>query len=406
MKINEVMAQAKSAEAKRNPPEKSEIAGDQWTISLPKTRIHTLDQLVEYCKIDLKIWEVERFICNKWDVGMKPVATTEHVPREKDGVKVPHFVRYEKDPIVVALYQVKAYLRKKKNIVAALDEINELRKKARGYAPKYPVFKKSEEVSGNLVEFAPTEIHFGALIWGRETGNADYDLPLARKAWEASFVHLMRRTDGFEPDRALIVLGSDQQNADNRSGTTERGTAQTMDSRYQKVFEVSRDCSIWAVDALLQKYKAVDVVMVPGNHDPLSTWHLGDSLAAWYRRCTSVKVDNEPRFRKYYEYGANMLLFTHGHAGKLEDYGKTMAAEQPQMWGRTKWREAHTGDKHHRRTIELAGATVRIIPSLRPPCAWSSENNYVGNIRAAEAYVWNRAEGLIGTGVYSILDKS
>jgi len=25
-------------------------------------------------------------------------------------------------------------------------------------------------------------------------------------------------------------------------------------------------------------------------------------------------------------------------AGKLEDYGKTMAAEQPEMWGKTRWR--------------------------------------------------------------------
>src|ERR1700679_1300802 len=35
--------------------EVSEVAGDNWTISLPKTRIHTLEELLEFCKVDLSI---------------------------------------------------------------------------------------------------------------------------------------------------------------------------------------------------------------------------------------------------------------------------------------------------------------------------------------------------------------
>jgi hypothetical protein len=99
-----------------------------------------------------------------------------------------------------------------------------------------------------------------------------------------------------------------------------------------------------------------------------------------------------------------MLMWTHGNTGKLENYPALMASEQPKMWGATRWREAHTGDKHHRRLLELRGATVRILPSLRPPDAWSSEMQFVGSIRAAESYVWNEREGLIGTAVYSILE--
>jgi hypothetical protein len=375
MKINEVGTTVKASK------ETSDITGDYWTISLPKTRIHTLEQLIAHCKIDLMIWEVERFICNKWDVGMsKP------------------------EPTILELFQVKAFLRKKTDVVDALNELNELRKKADKFSPKYPALKRTKE-SETLAEFSINDHHFGALIWGRETGGEDYDLKIAKACWEDALTALVSRTEGYKPDKALLVLGNDQQNADNRAGTTERGTMQNMDSRYQKVFSVSRDCSIWAIDALLGQYKSVDVVLVAGNHDPLSAWHLGDSLGSWYRNCSAVKVNNEPSFRKYYEYGTNMLLFTHGHAGKIEDYGKTMAAEQPEMWGRTKWREAHTGDKHHRRTIEFPGVTIRILPSLRPPDAWSSEYNYVGSIRSAEAYVWNKEEGLIGTSVYSILNK-
>ncbi len=98
-------------------------------------------------------------------------------------------------------------------------------------------------------------------------------------------------------------------------------------------------------------------------------------------------------------------MLTHGNKGSLEKYGEVMAAERPDLWGQTQWREAHTGDKHHRRVIEFKGSTVRILPSLRPPCGWSSENHYIGAIRAAEAYVWHKQEGLISQATYSILDS-
>jgi hypothetical protein len=168
------------------------------------------------------------------------------------------------------------------------------------------------------------------------------------------------------------------------------------------VYGISRDATKWAIDQMLARGLRVHVPVVRGNHDPLAAWHLGEELSAWYRNNPRVTIDNAPTQRKWWEYGVNMLMLTHGNAGKLEDYGKTMAAEQPAMWGRTLWREAHTGDKHQKRTIEQPGCIVRILSSLRPPCAWSAENMYQ-SIRAAEAHVWSKTEALIGGATYSIL---
>lgn len=365
--------------------EEHKISGDTWEISLPRTRICSLEELIEHCKIDLLLWEVDRWVCNKWEVGAKDAS---------------------KKIVVEPLFQVKAWLKKRIKVQAAIDEIESLRKKAETFSPRYPaIICRDMKQSGTVAEYSIYDHHFGALIWGKETGAADYDTKIAKKCYEDALECLISRTKVYQPDRALIVFGNDQQNADNRAGTTERGTPQNMDSRYQKVFAVSRDASIWAVEALLSVVPFVDVEIVPGNHDPLSSWHLGDSLQIWFRNCPNVKVDNSPNPKKYYEHGVNMLMFTHGNNGKLEDYDRTMASEQPAMWGRTKWREAHTGDKHHRRLIEQKGATVRILPSLRPPCSWSAENHYVGSIRAAEAYLWNNREGLIGTACYSELDN-
>lgn len=72
-----------------------DIKSDSWTISLPNTRICTLEEMVEHCKIDLQAWEVDRFVCNKWEVGIKKGEGEE--------------ARVEVEP----LYQVKVWLRRR-----------------------------------------------------------------------------------------------------------------------------------------------------------------------------------------------------------------------------------------------------------------------------------------------------
>jgi hypothetical protein len=370
------------------PTRTDEIKKDEWIVSLPKTRVHTLDELIKFCEVDTALWEVDRFICNKWEVAVKV----------NDGKDISH-VETE------ALYQVKAWLKKKKVQAFILDEIADLKRLAGTYSPSFPAIIKgrSSGPSGNVVEHAMYDHHFGGLIWGKETGGADWDLELADETWRTALTTSIQRTAAFEPEGSLFVVGQDLMNSDNKAGTTERGTRQDMDSRYQKVYEVAKKAVVWAIDQQLDHYGKVYVPVVCGNHDPLATWHLGDYLSALYRKSKNVTVDNAPNFRKYWEFGVNMLMFSHGNAKcKLEDYGSTMAAEQPAMWGRTLWREAHTGDKHQRRTIEGKGFTVRILTTLRPPCAWTAEQMYQ-SMRVAESLIWNRTAGLIGSTNYSIL---
>jgi hypothetical protein len=363
-----------------------EVNGDERVIKrVVSKHIRTLAELATECEIDTKVWEIYRWKCGTWQTGMKAAKADSAFYSQQ--------------------FVVLAWMRLRHDLVRANSEIEELRKKAAAFTPTYPTLKVKSSSSHHDIacEYSIMDHHIGALIWGKETGWADYDIKIAKKDYEEALTALIARTSGYGHGKAILVLGNDQQNFDNKLGTTTKGTPQDTDARYQKVFSVSRDVSIWAVEALLATHRSVDVIIVPGNHDYLASWHLGDSLQSWFRKCGQVTVDNRPPFRKYYQFGVNMLLFTHGSSGKLEAYDRLMAAEQPEMWGRTLWREAHTGDKHQRRLIELRGAAVRILPSLRPPDAWTAENQYVGTIRAAEAYVWHRREGLQGIATYSIL---
>jgi hypothetical protein len=95
-----------------------------------------------------------------------------------------------------------------------------------------------------------------------------------------------------------------------------------------------------------------------------------------------------------------MLMFTHGDKGKRTEYPSLMASERAAMWGRTLYRECHTGHTHMTKLDEKYGCRVRVLPALCPPDDWHSENGLVGNLRNAEAYIWNKDEGIICISVY------
>jgi hypothetical protein len=374
-------------EQPRDQAESHEVKGNSWTITLPKTRIHTLDELLKYFEVDRDTWEVERFVCNKWEVGAKDAS---------------------KQVRVTPLFQVKAWLRRKAVASELSRQVEEFQRKAERYAPKYPaIIIRDQKRSGNMVEISIYDHHFGALIWGKETGAADYDTALASRAFRDALTSLLSRTKGYGIDRILLTLGNDLQNSENRAGTTEAGTPQDNDGRYEKVCGIVQDSAVWAVETCLSMAPDVIVPMVRGNHDPLTTFHLGGYLKAWFRNCKSVAIDNSPLERKAYQHGKVMLMLTHGKGVANSEFPLLMATEHPRMWADTIWRETHTGHVHTRRKMvpeldEIKGIAVRSLPSLRPPCAWSSTSGFVGNMRSAEAYVWNCDEGLIGTAVYSV----
>lgn len=65
-------------------------------------------------------------------------------------------------------------------------------------------------------------------------------------------------------------------------------------------------------------------------------------------------------------------------------------------------REVHLGHWHQTKVRELNGTRVRILPSLCAPDAWHAENGHVGAVRSAEAFIWDAAEGLVGTAIYTV----
>lgn len=367
---------------------------DTWTINIPKTRIHTVEEIIEKYKIDLSIWKLERFKVGNYELGMKPPATTEYV-EGKDGRVVPMWVRFEKEPVITPLYRIEASFIRNKALIDVRKEINDLKAElSAGYHPAKNTILTNDINNGNMLEINIPDAHFGKMAWGVETGDRPYDTPIAAATFMRALENLIKRSENYKYEKILFIVGNDLLNSDNEQGTTTKGTAVSTDGRYQKTFLTVRKTITEAIHRLKQ-IAPVHVVMVSGNHDDLSVWHLGESLECLFQDDSNVLIDNKPTARKYIRHGNVLLMLTHGDKGKREDYPLLMATERSKDFGETKYREIHTGHIHQTKTQEWHGVRVRILPSLSPPDAWHSENGFTGQQRNAEAYVWNNREGLI-----------
>ncbi len=254
--------------------------------------------------------------------------------------------------------------------------------------------------TGNLLEINIADAHLGKLSWSPETGHESYDTKIADAMYRRAQSTLFERAKGVKFEKVLMVIGNDLMNSDTAEGTTTKGTQVSTDGRYHKTFYRARTLVIDSIEQA-RKVAPVHVIVMPGNHDRLACFHLGDSLEMYFHGQDDVFIDNQPRARRYFQFGKVMLMFTHGDTGTRMDMPGVMASEQPKMWGETLFRECHTGHLHQTRTEEKHGVRVRILPSLSPPDAWHADNAYVGCLRSAEGYIWNKDEGLIGQVFYT-----
>lgn len=362
------------------------VSGDSAVanaIALP--RVLTLEELLEVCEVDLRIWEVERYRVNKWESAIKG----------PDGGAEP-----------VQLFQVKANLTKRPGAPMA-HAIDEALEKMADHAPTYPdapapiVRPKHER---HLLELVLPDLHLGMLAWHREVGD-DYDSKIAARRYRQAVQNLLRRCRTYGVSRILLVVGNDffhaDQGVEGKMGATTAGTPQDMDTRRAKMVETGCDLLVETVDTLLE-VAPVKVMGVPGNHDAEEALHVARYLRAWYRQCDDVTVDAEPRPRKYHRYGQTLLGFAHGKEEKVSELPNVMAVEEPEEWARSRFREWHLGHIHTRKEYrplyvnEHQGVRVRHLSALTGTDAWHHKRGYIGNLQAAQAFMWNHETGLQG----------
>jgi hypothetical protein len=252
---------------------------------------------------------------------------------------------------------------------------------------KVPKIKYKKSKDPILYEISLPDIHYGKIT--------DEPFNLIEKHYIAAIQDLHRKADGLHIDRFLLPVGNDGLNSEGMSRATTKGTPQQDNMRWRESFRGYWHLVTKAIDYLTQ-FAPVDVVVVQGNHDFERMFYAGEVLDAIYHKNKNVTVDNGLDARKYYEYGVNMIMFTHGDKEKPNELPLLIATEQPEMWSRAKVREIHCGHKHKEMLNEYMGTKVRFIPSICGNDLWHKTQGYIGTLRCGQAYIWNKNRGLEG----------
>jgi hypothetical protein len=260
----------------------------------------------------------------------------------------------------------------------------------------------SPEPSSSSNLFVPCifDLHLGKLAWGEETGE-DYDSKIAVRRFRMALEDLIQKAEGHKIEQILFPVGNDIYNSDKAKPfpQTTAGTPQMDDLRWQKLFRMGVQLITEAV-IRLSKIAPVNVKMVYSNHDHERVFYLGETLTAVFSSHKTVTIDNDPKVRKYYQWGKCLIGLAHGHNEKPNDLPLIMAQESPEMWGSTLYREWLLGHLHHRKTgltetaKDYRGVNVRFLTSPSAADAWHYEKAFVGAIKGAEGFIYNKDRGI------------
>ncbi|MCR4323186.1 MAG: hypothetical protein NUV61_03830 [Candidatus Azambacteria bacterium] len=326
----------------------------------------------------MKTWMVERWVCNKWEVGAKDS---------------------NKKIKVTPLFQVKAWLIRRVHEIRARDAIATLLLDAKKHSLK-SLPKKYKNKSSGLYEIDMPDIHLGRQTWEEESGE-NSDLKIMVGLVKVAMTDLLSRIENTSVSRILFPIGNDFFNVNDKREETIHGTRQQEDQRWQKTFREGRKLLVTLVDMCVE-VAPVDVLVIPGNHDEERIFYMGDALDCWYHNNKNVSIDNRAVKRKYYQFEKNLIGFTHGYYEKPEKLAYLMPSEVPALWAKTINREWHLGDKHQKKdtvyykTTDGNGIMVRILRSLAAPDAWTFDKGFISSPRAAEAFMWHPENGVSG----------
>lgn len=362
-----------------NPVSSKEVTKDSGNTKVIDRVVYRNIKTIEDVEKELNLDKTEWYIFD-WSCTLWPTVVKEKKGEDKLGV-------------VFELQSLHAVVKRNNPVIQAKQIIEELIELAKLKMPVKP--PQIEPLSNTVIGFCAFDVHMGKLAWGKECGE-DYDLEIATKLFLQGVEVAAHEAKHYNASRIFLPLGNDLIHVDGKNNMTFAGTPQDVDTRFQKIYKETRKMCVLAIERLSQ-IAPVDIIIVPGNHDATVMFTLGDALELFYSNNQRVTVDNSPKDRKYYQFGQNLIMLTHGseETGKIR-LGELMAAEMPKEWGSTKFHEALIGHLHHENVRETLGFRTRIVSSISAPDAYHVGKGYVSNIRRSEIFIYDKEKGLVG----------
>lgn len=232
--------------------------------------------------------------------------------------------------------------------------------------------------------------HLGQYSWGDETGD-DYDLDIAEQLHVDAVDNLVCRLPPVKT--GLLISVGDTTHGDNSTNRTPASQhSLDVDTRFRKVLKVTIRTFERCISRMLERFENVEVVIVPGNHDPHASAAIVIGLACLYRNNPRVRIEESPAKFIYKRHGKCLIGITHGDTCKLEKLGELMANDRAKDWGETEFRHWFTGHWHHRKVIEGVGFTAEVLRTLAGKDAYAASHAY-RSLRDMYAVIFDKEQG-------------
>ena len=200
----------------------------------------------------------------------------------------------------------------------------------------------------------------------------------------------------YDVNTIVLPISNDFFHTDNYQNQTTQGTPQDTIMDYSSEYELGFAILVDTINMLRQNANHVVVVLVQGNHDRTKSFYLAHALDVYFKENIDVDFIREHSVIKGITLGNTFIGWHHGNC-KIEDLPLLFAThpQYSQAFGNAKYREIHTGDKHHYMAKELKGVRIQQMPSLSGTDRWHLDNNYVHSVRAALALVYDDEHGKV-----------
>lgn len=363
---------------------------DGGTASCSFVKPVTVDEAIEYLEIDETRWTIVRPKVGTYEGQVKVDVITgyddegEPIIEQQHKTKVLHKFEFSLEP---------------KHPSETPDFASKLLDQVAEQSPVF-VSKASQPSSGNLQRVLVPDIHLG-----KEGFQSEWGIERATERVLTVIDDFAKVGAQHDVERFCLPLGHDLLQVDRtfepgsgRQGTvstTTGGTVTATTDPWVTLFLAGTDLGERIVRRLLE-VAPVDIEIIPGNHSEHSEIAIGAVLDAVFRDSPDVTVDLTDERERFYQWGVNSFMDTHGDTCPFNDLALNFATINGPLWGRTQWREVNTGHKHISKnrpvglsTNEKNGCMVRISPSLSPQDGWHRRYHYHG-MPGAESYIYNR----------------
>jgi hypothetical protein len=200
----------------------------------------------------------------------------------------------------------------------------------------------------------------------------------------------------YDIDTIVFPISNDFFHTDNYQHQTTAGTPQDTIVDYAHEYELGFELLVDTITMMKKLCNNIQVVLVQGNHDRTKSYYLAHALDVYFKADPNIYFDREHSTVKATLLGETFIGYHHGNC-KIEDLPLLFAThpEYSQLFGYAKYREVHTGDKHHYMAKEVKGVRIQQMPSLSGTDRWHQDNNFVHSVRAALALVYDKELGKI-----------